>query len=56
MWEELDNTQLETDGENCNNLNEEEFKYKKNHEDTCQQTPLSHVLRRKKANFIYIDR
>ena len=29
MWEELDNTQLETDGENCNNLNEEEFKYKK---------------------------
>ena len=29
MWKGLDNTQLEIDGENCNNLKEEEFKYKK---------------------------
>ena len=56
MWEGLDNTQLEIDGENCNNLKEEEFKYKKKHEDTCQQTPLPHVIRKEKTNFIYIDR
>jgi len=29
MWEGLDNTKLKIDRENCNNLKEEEFKYKK---------------------------
>ena len=56
MWERLDNTQLEIDGEICNILKEEEFKYKKKNEDTCQQTPIPHVIRREKTNFFIYKR
>ena len=33
-----------------------DLKYKKKkYEDTCQQTPIPHVIKKGKANFIYIE-
>ena len=56
MWEGLDNTKLKIDRENCNNLKEEEFIYKRKTWGHMSTKPLPHVIRREKSNFIYIDR
>ena len=56
MIEWLDSVQLESDGANCNNLKKKHLKYKKKkHLNTCQQTPLPHVIRREQS-LLYIYR
>ena len=54
MRKRLDSAQLESIWSNCNNLKENDLKYKKKYmDDTCRKTPLP-LVRREKTNFIYI--
>ena len=53
MWEGLDNTQLKIDGENCNNLKEKEFKYKKKTWGHMSTNPPS-TCHKKGKNQLYI--